>query len=249
MQCNLVEQRNYWQRFACLQKKLVTLSEAADLMKTQLEATVDLLEPASREIRKMSGNVAVAGTLQNMAKSSRELLETLGGLNVDLSSSATDSQEGDEPTPSLEPQSRPDSSISTDCLPDPKAVLDEGLVQRLRGEIANQAQEIRHQMFALESLGDQLEQKDSVIREQAEYLDEYRMEVIRLRDEQQQNHPPQVVGHHHPYSSSSQGRRRHRGHHAKNPPEGSVLAMEQGVPEARALTEEEDSWSEPGTKP
>ena len=46
IQCNLLENKNYWLRFAKLQQKLVKFSEAADLMKSQLEAMCDVIDPS-----------------------------------------------------------------------------------------------------------------------------------------------------------------------------------------------------------
>ena len=46
IQCNLLENKNYWLRFAKLQQKLVRFSEAADLMKSQLEAMCDVIQPS-----------------------------------------------------------------------------------------------------------------------------------------------------------------------------------------------------------
>mgnify|MGYP001303873307 CR=1 FL=1 len=42
----LLENKNYWLRFAKLQQKLVKFSEAADLMKSQLEAMCDVIDPS-----------------------------------------------------------------------------------------------------------------------------------------------------------------------------------------------------------
>ena len=58
--------QNYWLRFAKLQQRLVSLSEIADLLKSQLEATCDLLEPASVEVMKYNKNIAA--TLRNVVK-------------------------------------------------------------------------------------------------------------------------------------------------------------------------------------
>ena len=50
IQCNLLENKNYWLRFAKLQQKLVKFSEAADLMKSQLEAMCDVIDPSIGKI-------------------------------------------------------------------------------------------------------------------------------------------------------------------------------------------------------
>ena len=53
IQCNLLENKNYWLRFAKLQQKLVKFSEAADLMKSQLEAMCDVIDPSIGMSKKM----------------------------------------------------------------------------------------------------------------------------------------------------------------------------------------------------
>ena len=50
--------QNYWTRFAKLQQKLVSFNEVTDLLKSQLEATCDLLEPASIELSKYNRNIS-----------------------------------------------------------------------------------------------------------------------------------------------------------------------------------------------
>ena len=72
VQCNLLENKNYWLRFAKLQQKLVSFVEASDLMKSQLEAVCDVLEPSVQEISKSNKNIGA--TLSNMSRSSKHLL-------------------------------------------------------------------------------------------------------------------------------------------------------------------------------
>ena len=67
--------QNYWIRFAKLQRKLVSLSEVTDLLKSQLEAIGDILEPASSEIIKYNKNIAA--TLGNVVKSNYDMLKTV----------------------------------------------------------------------------------------------------------------------------------------------------------------------------
>ena len=67
--------QNYWQRFAKLQQKLVSMSEVADLLKSQVEATCDILEPASNEVVKYNKNIAA--TLANVVKSNYDMLKTV----------------------------------------------------------------------------------------------------------------------------------------------------------------------------
>ena len=54
IQCNLLENKNYWLRFAKLQQKLVKFSEAADLMKSQLEAMCDVIDPSIGKSKKFA---------------------------------------------------------------------------------------------------------------------------------------------------------------------------------------------------
>ena len=78
VQCNLLENKDYWRRFAKLQQKLVSFGEVSDLMKTQLEAVCDVLEPSIKEISKSNANIGAS--LGNMSRSS---LSLLGKLKID----------------------------------------------------------------------------------------------------------------------------------------------------------------------
>lgn len=78
------------------------------------------------------------------------------------------------------------------------------------------------------------ELKDQVIREQAEYLDEYRVEIMHLRGDksnrQQQQQPPKS-----PRKA------------AKDQSKEDDSASDNALECNRALSEEEDTWSLPGT--
>ena len=58
-----------------MQQKLVSMSEVADLLKSQVEATCDILEPASNEVVKYNKNIAA--TLTNVVKSNYDMLKTV----------------------------------------------------------------------------------------------------------------------------------------------------------------------------
>ena len=111
----LSDNKNLWlSKLAKLQQKLVSFSEAADLMKTQLEAMCDVLQPSvTAEISKY--NQQVAATLINMTKSNHHLIKSVQKTLEDLRDSAqeTEAEEEDSRT------RRPSSSMSTEALPDP----------------------------------------------------------------------------------------------------------------------------------
>ena len=76
------------------------------------------------------------------------------------------------------------------------------------------------------------ELKDQVIREQAEYLDEYRVEIMHLRGDKsnrQQQQPPKS-----PRKA------------AKDQSKEDESASDNALECSRALSEEEDTWSLPG---
>lgn len=215
IQCNLLETKNYWVRFAKLQQKLVSLSEATDLMRSQLEVTCELLTPATAEVAKYNKNIAA--TLANISKSNADLLQNVGQTLDDLKATETPDETDNE---------RPDSALSNEVLPDPSHLdVEETIVRSLQNEMEQKS-------LAISALADQVEQKDRVIREQAEHLDQYRMEILHLRGE---NTSQQL-----------------QVYNNKVPLRRKILAAAGG----KSLTEnpdqdqeksdEEDSWSEPG---
>ena len=127
VQCNagsgnelLSDHKNYWLRFAKLQQKLVSFCEAADLMKTQLEAMCDVLQPSvTGEISKYNQNVAA--TLTNMTKSSHHLIKSVQKTLEDLRDYSA-SQETEVEVDQYLGKRRPSSSMSTEVLPDPSEV-------------------------------------------------------------------------------------------------------------------------------
>ena len=88
---------------------------------------------------------------------------------------------------------------------------------------------------------DQVEQKDNVIREQAVHLDEYRMEILHLRGENLSEKP---------YNLSEQAM--HKSLMRKKA--GKTTQLEESEESkmvqsnAKALSEEDSSWSEPGNQ-
>jgi hypothetical protein len=159
IQCNLLEQKNYWLRFAKLQQRLVSLSESADLLRSQLEVSCDLLEPASVEISATNRNVAA--TLANVSKSSRDLLRSVSQTINDLKESPPAAPEAPQPSSEAEIEERSVTSLSNDCLPDP-AEMDlpenpqDSLVRHLHEEIERRDRDIQHKLTALDALSDQV---------------------------------------------------------------------------------------------
>ena len=97
VQCNLVmeneqqlESSHWLGMVARLQQKLVNFGEAADLMKSQLEALVDILQPeALLQIADL--NPSIGSTLANLSQSSHHLLLSVKKTLEDIRDSAAGS--------------------------------------------------------------------------------------------------------------------------------------------------------------
>ena len=55
--------------------------------------------------------------------------------------------------------------------------------------------DLEHKAILLDALEDQNKEKDKIIRDQAGVLEEYRMEILRLRDERRENNGQQPFQH------------------------------------------------------
>ncbi len=226
VQCNLLETKNYWLRFAKLQQKLVKFCEAADLLKTQLEAVCDILEPSVAEISKSNANIGQK--LTNMSYSSQKLLKNVEKTLEDLKSESAASNSNSDCESSAVATERPDTSMSNEVLPDPN---DLELPEMPHLDLL-EAKERN-----LQALSDQIEQKDQIIREQAEHLDKYRMEILHLRQSSDSLNPGLQ-----PQPLLRKTKPRNVADLADlEETEQSKVQGPQGLSE-----EEEDSWSEPG---
>lgn len=231
IQCNLLENKNYWLRFAKLQQKLVKYGEAADLMKSQLEVICDVLEPTVNEI----DNKNIGATLQNMIKSSQNLLQNIGQTLEEVKASP-DETDGED-----QPGDRCATSMSNQSLPDPSEMEipehpKDVTIKHLQEELTSKEQSLQEKLNHLRALADQVEQKNKVIREQAEELDEYRMKLLHFKSaeehqQQQQRTPPQ----------------RKKGKQASMVSPASGQEEEEVAQSPIAGSDEGDSWSEPGS--
>ena len=130
----------------------------------------------------------------------------------------------------------------------------DNVIRKLSDEIERRNQDLENKMAVLDMLEEQLEEKDRVIIEQGGLLDEYRKEILRLRDEDPV-----------PYEKSSTGAsarpkryrsfcsRRRAASSGGNNNSANPGAVMHTCPSdqvnwnnvARALSDGEDSWSEP----
>ena len=161
-------------RFAKLQHKLVSFCEAADLLKSQLEAMVEVLDPSIAEISKCNKNIGA--TLLNMVKSSQNLMKNVSVTLDDLKDSAAET-DTDELTQLPDPEiNRSSTSMSNECLPDPSEIdipdhpkntpdyPKDTFIKHLNDELEAKYNEIEQKSLAITALTEQVEQKDKVIR-------------------------------------------------------------------------------------
>ena len=108
-------------------------------------------------------------------------------------------------------------------------------------ELEAKENELEQRIVAIRALSDQVEQKDNVIREQAVHLDEYRMEILHLRGENLSEKP---------YNLSEQAM--HKSLMRKKAGKTTQLEVSEESKmvqsNAKALSEEDSSWSEPGNQ-
>ena len=176
----------------------------------------------------------------------RNVSETLDDLKDSAVPTESDIEENSE---------RPMTSMSNECLPDPSNIdipdniptENPNVIKHLNEELIVKENELEQKNIAIRALSDQVEQKDNVIREQAENLDEYRMEILHLRGGD--NGPAKVPA----VEKSSNTLQEVKSQicntqqlEVSEPGNTESKLMRHGC-EARALSEEEDSsWSEPG---
>ena len=116
------------------------------------------------------------------------------------------------------------------------------VIKHLNVELEAKENELEERTVAIRALSDQVEQKDNVIREQAVHLDEYRMEILHLRGENLSEKP---------YNLSEQAM--HKSLMRKKAGKTTQLEVSEESKmvqsnNAKALSEEDSSWSEPGNQ-
>lgn len=89
-------------------------------------------------------------------------------------------------------------------------------LRRLNQDMERKRRDLEHKTILLETLEDQNKEKDKIIRDQAGVLEEYRMEILRLRDERRDMNSGRV--------SSSQQQYQH--HSKKRPPQRKTFSNE-----------------------
>ena len=252
VQCDLLEMTSigknqestsseHWNlRMAGLQQKLVTLGEAADLMKSQLEALVETLQPETLAVI-TNLNLGVGTTLSHLTQSSHQLLlsvkKTLEELrnsrnNPDLDQRATESPDFHLPDPN-----------EVELPEHPK----DALIRHLYEDIEGKDKELEDKKHVISALSEQVGQKDKVIREQADHLDEYRVEILHLRDEGEQREK-KVQQHRQDFDMERKCNV--EGHTRTEAEEAASSGFNKNPRIANSEDEdeeEEDSWSEPGT--
>ena len=83
-----------------------------------------------------------------------------------------------------------DSPFNTSINPD-----DTPQQRRFNHDVERRRRDLEHKAILLDALEDQNKEKDKIIRDQAGVLEEYRMEILRLRDERRENNGQQPFQH------------------------------------------------------
>ena len=103
----------------------------------------------------------------------------------------------------------PPSILTGDSQLQPLSQHDESLqLRRLNQDMDRKRRDLEHKTILLETMEDQNKEKDKIIRDQAGVLEEYRMEILRLRDERRDMNSGRM-------SSSQQ---QYQNHSKKRPP-------------------------------
>ena len=104
--------------------------------------------------------------------------------------------------------------------------------------------ELEDKRQVISALSEQVGLKDKVIREQADHLDEYRVEILHLREEEEVVEQRENTMQQHEFDlekcNSDEGHKRTEENEAENASSGFNKNR-------NSEEEEEDSWSEPGT--
>ena len=123
----------------------------------------------------------------------------------------------------------------------------DALIRHLYEDIEGKDKELEDKKHVISALSEQVGQKDKVIREQADHLDEYRVEILHLRDEGEQREK-KVQQHHQDFDMERKCNV--EGHTRTEAEEAASSGFNKNPRIANSEDEdeeEEDSWSEPGT--
>ena len=83
---------------------------------------------------------------------------------------------------------------------------DTGQAKRLGQELERKRRDLEHKSIVLDALEQQNQEKDKIIRDQADVLEEYRMEILKMREEKRELNSGRVCGQ---QSYTSQSKKRH----------------------------------------
>ena len=120
----------------------------------------------------------------------------------------------------------------------------DALIRHLYEEMESKDKELEDKRQVISALSEQVGLKDKVIREQADHLDEYRVEILHLREEEEVVEQRENTMQQHEFDlekcNSDEGHKRTEENEAENASSGFNKNR-------NSEEEEEDSWSEPGT--
>lgn len=252
-------------RIANLQQRLTRSSEDAEALRAYLESLVDVIEPLTRQPGSKLSPELVLG-IKRAVLDSLEMVKSHSRAPTPLVRDTTTSLAGgdEDEMDAFRPASATSGNSWRSGLPDPSH-LDLGKFQQhlksdpssLSSHSEKLRQELDEKTAMLELLEEQLDEKDQMMLEQERMLDEYRLEILRLQEE---NECEQEFGVSYDYrrggtsSDKSRSLRRSRlsisSQRRRGPPTSGVYTQSQHSElevknAARALSDGEDSWSEP----
>ena len=121
----------------------------------------------------------------------------------------------------------------------------DALIRHLYEEMESKDKELEDKRQVISALSEQVGLKDKVIREQADHLDEYRVEILHLREEEEEEVVEQRENTMQQHEFDLEKCNSDEGH--KRTEENEAENASSGFNKSRNSEEEEDSWSEPGT--
>ncbi|XP_059092688.1 myomegalin-like isoform X1 [Tigriopus californicus] len=252
-------------RIANLQQRLVRSSEDAEALRAYLESLVDVIEPLTRQPGSKLSPDLVLG-IKRAVLDSLEMVKSHSRVPTPLIRDTTASIGGgdEDEIDAFRPASATSGNSWRSVLPDPSH-LDLGkFEQNLKCDVSVDSnhsgrlrQDLDEKTAMLELLEEQLDEKDQMMLEQERMLDEYRLEILRLQEANECEQEFSVSYDHRrggTSSDKSRSLRRNRlsisSQRRRGPPTSGVYTQSQHSEleiknAARALSDGEDSWSEP----
>ncbi len=181
-------------RIANLQQRLANTSEDADLLRSQLESVVESLEPLAKKNLVCS---ALVMSTKKVVEQSRATSKSVSRAPTPLVLEVLH-KEGDIADAEQDRQRNRLSVGSMGSLPDP-SLLDfgelnksyESAVKTKPANLYDEDQvsiELERKTALLDLMEDKLAEKDGLIREQASLLEEYKVEMLKIKGELSNDH-------------------------------------------------------------